>query len=508
VSPALGQGRSTFADAVELEDFLLLGAVLILPWAFGGVEIWAYRSASLLLVSSAVIAVMRHGWAGLGLDRSARWLIPALLLGLWAMVQITPLPAQIVERLSPRADALYRTTFPGYPERTEPVTVEAIEVQAIEHLAEAAGLPEPRRSATSLEPELGGRWDGWRPLSLLPDAGLERVHWYFALLLGFLVARRRCADPEVAEVYRKLLFLMFFALALFGLLYVATSNGRLYWVRATLENTRPFGPYVNPTNFAGVMELATPWIAGYTIMAWRRRSPSTPLQETRIPFLASATLLCLLSALATASKAAAVLLGATLAVLALIACKGWRQRSAVLLGVLSLVGLFSAGLRYLPLGERIRDFVDVTGGQVSEVDRLVAWNASTAMMKDYVVTGSGFGSFRDVFPAYLPPGEFKRWNRAHNDYLEVTLEGGAVTVVLLAWLIFGYWRRALGVALRKRKGPRDLATIGLVLGLIALSVHAFFDFNHQVPANALLFTTLAAIAIAPNEDLAEIEEAP
>jgi hypothetical protein len=66
----------------------------------------------------------------------------------------------------------------------------------------------------------------------------------------------------------------------------------------------------------------------------------------------------------------------------------------------------------------------------------------------------------------------------------------------------------LGAALRKRRGPRDLATIGLVLGLISLSVHAFFDFNHQVPANALLFTTLAAIAIAPNEDLAEIEEAP
>ena len=136
-----------------------------------------------------------------------------------------------------------------------------------------------------------------------------------------------------------------------------------------------------------------------------------------MPFLVSATLLCLLSALATASKASAVLLAVALAVLALLACRGWRQRVAILVGILSVVGLLGVGLRYLPLGTRIRDFVDVTGGQVSEVDRFVTWHASTAMMKDYVVTGSGFGSFRDVFPAYLPAGEYKRWYRVHNDFL-------------------------------------------------------------------------------------------
>ena len=423
-------------------------------------------------------------------------------------MQITPLPAQVVERLSPRADALYRTTFPGYPDRTGPVTVGDVEAQAIAHVEEAAGLPEPRRSAPPAGLELAGRWEGWRPLSLLPDAGLELVHWYFALLLGFLVVRRRCADPELAEVYRKLLFVMFFGLALFGLLYAATSNGKLYWVRATLENTTPFGPYVNPTNFAGVMELATPWIAGYTWMAWRRRSVSKPLRETRIPFLAAATLLCALAAVATASKAGAALVGISLAVLALVACRGWRQRLSLALGVLSLVGLLGVGLRYLPLGERIREFVDATGGQVSEVDRFVAWRASTAMIKDYPVTGSGFGSFKDVFPAYLPAGEYMRWYRAHNDYLQVLLEGGAVAAALVAWLIWNYWRRALGALRRRPRDSRDYAAVGLVLGLTALSVHAFFDFNHQVPANALLFTTLAAIAIAPHEVLDGGEDLP
>ena len=36
----------------------------------------------------------------------------------------------------------------------------------------------------------------------------------------------------------------------------------------------------------------------------------------------------------------------------------------------------------------------------------------------------------------------------------------------------------------------------LLLGLLALAVHALFDFNHQIPAYALLFVTIAAMAVS------------
>jgi hypothetical protein len=42
-----------------------------------------------------------------------------------------------------------------------------------------------------------------------------------------------------------------------------------------------------------------------------------------------------------------------------------------------------------------------------------------------------------------------------------------------------------------------LPRLGLTLGLIALAVHETVDFNLQIPANALLFVVLAAIAVAP-----------
>ena len=38
---------SLLPEPLEAEDFLVLAAVLLLPWAFGGVEVWAYRTCRL-----------------------------------------------------------------------------------------------------------------------------------------------------------------------------------------------------------------------------------------------------------------------------------------------------------------------------------------------------------------------------------------------------------------------------------------------------------------------------
>jgi O-antigen ligase len=478
-------------EPLEIEDFLLLAAVMLLPWAFGGVELWAYRSAALLLVASAAVALVRHGWSGLGLDQRAKWLLPAFLLPLWGLIQIVPLPPPVIERLSPAADALYRDTFPNYPGPPPDELADYFESRALAEVPEAMDLAMPPRDPLDIPRVFGGRWSGWRPLSLLPIAGLERLHWYVALLLGFLVARRRCADPDVAQQYRNALFILFLGLAVFGLIYEATSNGKLYWTRAISENTRPFGPYVNPNNFGAVTELATPWLAGYALVSLRR-ARRMAWSELRTPIFAVGALLCVVAGLASASKATAVLLAASLTVLALVAAGTLRRRLAVVAVAAVVVGTGVVALAQTRLGERMREFVERTGGSVSEVDRWVGWRASLGQLGDFAATGSGFGSFRDVFPAYMPPGELARWRQLHNDYLEVLVEGGVVAGVLLIWLICVYWFRVF----RSRYWRDELETAGLVLGLVALSAHALFDFNHQIPANALLFVTMAAICVA------------
>ena len=483
----VGPGRAT--DRLRIEDYLVLAAALLLPWAFGGVELWAYRSAALLLAASAACALAREGAAGLGLGRGTRWLLPAALLGVWAAFQLIPLPPGAVEWMSPEADALYRDTYPGYPQAAPDDLVGFVEGRALEQVPEAAGLALPTRVAIELPTEFAGRWSGWRPLSLLPGAGVERLCWYLALLLGFLVIQRRCIDDEVRHLYRNAFFAMFLALAVFGLIYEATSNGKLYWVRAISLRTHPFGPYVNPNNFGAAMELATPWLAGYAL-ASLGRGRGRPWSELRTPVFAAGAVLCLVAGLASASKASAVLLLAGLTVLGFSAVRGWRAR-ALVAGSATLVAVSAALLlAETRLGERMREFVDRTGGSYAEVDRWVGWRASLGQLGDFLWTGSGFGSFRDVFPAYMPPGELARWRQLHNDYLEVLVEGGLVAGVLLVWLIVAFGLR-LGRAQFWRGHPES---VGLIIGLVTLAVHGLFDFNHQIPANGLLFVALAAIA--------------
>ncbi|ANM29051.1 hypothetical protein ABI59_04765 [Acidobacteria bacterium Mor1] len=474
-----------FLEVLDLEDYLLLAAVCILPWLLGGVSMWAYRPVAFLLVTGAGLALIRDGWNGLGLGGGrSRWLLPAFLLLGWALFQQVPLPAGLIGTLSPSAHALYERSVPGYSEPVDDA-IAWLEEDSVERVAEL----DVQDGGAVFEPPAEGWWEGARTLSVRPDATRERAFWFLALLLGFMTIGQRLQHPQRHTVYRYVLFGLFSALAAFGLLQAATWNGKIFWRIPTPEGN-PFGPYVNPVNFAAVMEMAVPWMAGYVI-ALARSQRREELWRGRVPILAGGVVLCTLAGIVAASKGATVLMLGALAVVAFAAARSWKGRLVMLLVLVLMVPLVVWGISLTPLGERFEDFVDSEGGTLLLAgSRVTTWNVATDIFADYPVTGSGFGTFRELFPAYVPPGSFKIWNQVHNDYLELLIEGGvvagALTLILLA--LFG-WRAIRAV----RDGERmRIERLGLALGILCLAIHAVGDFNHQIPANALLFVTLCA----------------
>ena len=144
------------------------------------------------------------------------------------------------------------------------------------------------------------------------------------------------------------------------------------------------------------------------------------LYEARFSLVAIGAGICLVAALATASKLAALLLVAALTGVGFSSVRSGRARAIVLLVALLLVVGSGVLLVATPLGERVQSFVE--GANLVELPlegRLVIWSAGTEMFRDYPLTGAGFGSFREVFPRYMPAGSRARWAQAHNDYLEV-----------------------------------------------------------------------------------------
>jgi O-antigen ligase len=256
---------------------------------------------------------------------------------------------------------------------------------------------------------------------------------------------------------------------------------------------KPFGPYFNPTNFAAVMELAVPALAGY---AWSRvrRTGREAFAERRFVLSAVGAVLCLAAGLAAASKLAALLIVVFLVLLGLIGVRGLVMRLWLLGGtvVAATSGIFL--LQATRLGERVQSFLQsAESGHLLE-GRLVVWRACKEMILDFPLTGAGFGAFAEMFGHYQARGARARWSQAHNDYLEVLVDGGAIAAVLVLLLSWGYLRRALPAV--RRKGEISVARLGLLLGVVSLALHGFVDFNHQIPANALLFVTVAALTLS------------
>ena len=83
---------------------------------------------------------------------------------------------------------------------------------------------------------------------------------------------------------------------------------------------------------------------------------------------------------------------------------------------------------------------------------------------------------------------------AHNDYLELAAEAGVAGFAVLVW--FGF---AAGVRIYrglKTLSPETLSVVvALLAGLAAAGFQEIFDFGLQIPANALLFTVLLALAL-------------
>jgi O-antigen ligase len=480
-------------EQLDLEDYLVLSAILFMPWAFGGVEIWAYRTASLLLVGAGCTVLWKRGVAGLGLSLrvpETRWLWPVLLLAVWAALQVLPLPPPTLRAVSPGAHKIYSESIPGYPGPAPADRVLAIEEMALREIPEvehASSTPADRPDAVARS--------NWRPLSLQPDATRERLAWYIALLFGFLVVRQRVAAPERYQFYRGALFLVLIALALFALVQAATWNGKLYWVRPMLlAGSRAFGPYVNPNHFAGVMELIVPWLVGF---AWARfRTARGDTRGARFLFLLEVSAVCLVAALAAASKAGTVLIGVSVTILGIL---GARTRRARLAWIGGAVALWVAGALVMSgtvLQTRFdRFFADARASGLVLGERQAAWATGLSMFQDFPVSGVGVGAFREVYPQYVVPGVEKILWRMHNDYLEVLLEGGIVAAVLVVWLAFAFWRRVPAAIRSPNSGRWSTSRLGLALGVASLSVHAFVDFNHQMPANALLFVAACAMLL-------------
>jgi O-antigen ligase len=298
--------------------------------------------------------------------------------------------------------------------------------------------------------------------------------------------------------------------ALFGIVQYLTWNGRIYWVRRvpSTSTTAPsgFGPFVNHNHFAGFAEMVIPVAIGlafWWVLHWieDRRSPT----ETEATNRLSRAILVLLAVVAmvgalvlSLSKGGILSALVSGGVLFLILFRRIRPRRlawTMALVLPMLAALLVVWIGPEPLIRQMTGDPD-SGNEASFRVRAVIWRHVGANLTDFLWVGSGLGAFEASFAPLTPPGSQVRWDKAHNDYLQILWETGLIGATIVLGGVLLFVRRAWWPAIHQPRGALDLFRLGLATALLSIAIHSLVDFNLQIGANGFLCALLAGMLVA------------
>ena len=378
-----------------------------------------------------------------------------LILGLLALVvlQLVPMPPPMLRVLSPGSFSFYDTQV-----LVPPLTV-------------------------------------WKPISVSPADTLRGLAALAAFSLLYAAVFRELAEGP----WRRRLLLTVVgagvAITVVAFLQAASPEPhKIYGIWRPRWDWAVFGPYVNRNHFAGYLVMAAPLAIGFALeaisrlrSAWARSRRGWLLlgeREGNAAVRWSAVAMVVVAGL-LASQSRGGVSAFALAALALPLASRRRRRTA--LGVALLVGL---GVGWVGLGGVLSAF-EVRGVRASRID---LWRDMLPMAPRFPVFGDGWNAFATAYPWYQTVWRTEWIGEAHNDYLQVLLDGGLVGAALIAGLLVVVFRGALA------RAPRSLVDLGVFGALLGFALHEVVDFNGQIAANAATWIALAALAVAPARD--------
>lgn len=295
--------------------------------------------------------------------------------------------------------------------------------------------------------------------STVPNASWLTA-WVLAGLPVAYLAWGMTPNPDkVWSALRGVFLLAGPAFALWGLGQVVTGYGYGY----------PVGPLVDKNAFAALMNLF--WFMASIHFIGRRDQKGI---QVRLILPALGLLLIATTLFASESR------GAILTWLLLMPFALWagfratrNKRALLSVLIIALAGyLGAANLLGLGIGHRTLNLEQ----DASTSARLQLWKSAAEIAKDHPLTGTGWGTFVSQYPAYRDPRENTTAGfYAHNDYLQLAAEGGIPALVLMLGILAGLLLQ-LKRSLAFKENPRALEATGLLLGSLALFIHAGVNF--------------------------------
>jgi O-antigen ligase len=374
----------------------------------------------------------------------------------------------------------------------------------------ARGVLSPSATAIEgallLDPRVNGPDASARPLSLDPASTAWALAFGVALLLIFWSARAIFARGGALRLVCR--WTAWFGLVLAALMFLqrAVTPGLIYgfWRPITrASHPTPLGPFVNRNDIATWLMMACPLVLGYAIARLDSRSHGShppdieSLADARTLWLGVSVCLMMAALLASLSRSGLFGGAAAFLVFSVLARRRLTERKLgwVLVAMVALTVIAMMYANLSALMERISDTVPSNLG-----GRLTVWHETWPMARDFRLTGIGVGAFERAMLVYQQSTRLIFFNHAHNEYLQVLVEGGLLLAVPAGTAILAGWWDVMQ-RINADRSSVFWIRVGAASAMAAVAAQSVWDTGLRMPASAVLFAVVAAAAFHEPETM-------
>lgn len=473
----------------------LVSLLFLAPLPLGSVSPWAVSLIVMWVAALGAIWVL--GWVAGQCPVGTQFYLgyKALgLLALWAMLltlQITPIPSGLAAWLSPGANAAH------------------------------AGVTQ----YGSADP---AGWGHFITLSL--DAAATRgqhlltlaLTGYFALLCLVIVRTSRLKHFVLMMVTSGIVYAV---LALYA--HFTGANYLLF--HEEVAHTVAKGPFSNRNHFSAYLEICLACGAGLIVADFTPAQLTTGNQRLRwvLGLLLSAKarmrlmlIVMVIALILTRSRMGNAAFFTALIAGGFVALVFLRARWKTLLlffGSMIILDLVVIG-SWIGVEQVLKRMQDtaltvetkrVESLQADSIeDRTGPGISALASARTFPWFGTGAGTFAAIYPQHKQPYFANTIHHAFNDYIEFFVESGGLGAFLLFTLLLSAYVAVLRTLRHSTHVVRRGLALGAFIGMLSLTIHALVEYAFQIPAVALQFTALLAVAFLSQDRVRDAREDP
>ncbi len=435
---------------------LFLFIIIFSPLAFGTVEPWSYAIMEIIVCASLLLYCFYLYKSEAKLYR-VPGVTPLVLLLFYILFQTIPLPPQIIKLISPASYAL---------QDASPIMT----------------------------------------ISIHPRATLLEFFRYSTYVLFYILAVHILIDKIMLRKTVLIIIIFGSILAFSSILQAYLTHDMALWIRYCPDRSTIMGPFINRNHYAGLMEMIFP-LSLALFLFHKPRTDGVNFFKSIIEIfkqekanihilIGTGALLIIISVFVCLSRGGiiSICIGLLFFVLLSFKKKQSHNNSFLIIILIIITGLSISWFGWNNINDRFAR-IDSSGGDLA-LGRFQYWEDSKKIIDNFPVTGSGFGTFSDIYPSFQSIEETADLQHAHNDYIELLTEGGLIGFFLTFCVLFTIFYKTYKSFILRKDAYSILIYIGSITGMFSILIHSLSDFNFHVGSNGLWFALLAALAVS------------